>query len=68
MIDLHVSSVMPTGTKSGLQVNWSNVDVTSGGPGCVGPEPGKYRGPERSNWKGWFGDGRFGGGMNGGMG
>ena len=34
--------------------------------GCVGPEPGKYRGPERSNWKGWFGDGSFGGGMGGG--
>jgi hypothetical protein len=36
--------------------------------GCVGPEPGKYRGPERSNWKGWFGDGSFGGGMGGDMG
>jgi hypothetical protein len=34
--------------------------------GCVGPEPGKYRGPERSNWKGWFGGGSFGGGMGGG--
>jgi hypothetical protein len=26
--------------------------------GCVGPEPGKYMGPERS----WFGDFFFGGG------
>ena len=34
--------------------------------GCVGPEPGKYRGPERSDWRGWFGNGTFGGGMGGG--
>ena len=27
--------------------------------GCVGPEPGRYRGPERSDWRGWFGDGTF---------
>ena len=37
--------------------------------GCVGPEPGKYRGPERSNWKGWTaggGPGMGGGGCGGG--
>jgi hypothetical protein len=39
--------------------------------GCVGPEPGKYRGPERSNWKGWTaggGPGMGGGGCGGGGG
>ena len=30
--------------------------------GCVGPEPGKYRGPERSDWRGWFNPSGFGGG------
>ena len=35
--------------------------------GCVGPEPGRYRGPKRSDWRGWFGDGTFGGGIGGGI-
>ena len=34
--------------------------------GCVGPEPGKYRGPERSDWRGWYAGG--GPGMGGGGG
>ena len=25
--------------------------------GRVGPKPGKYRGPERSDWRGWFAGG-----------
>ena len=38
--------------------------------GCVGPEPGKYRGPERSDWRGWFAGGGpgMGGGGGGGCG
>ena len=39
--------------------------------GAWGPEPGKYRGPERSNWKGWTaggGPGMGGGGCGGGGG
>ena len=32
--------------------------------GCVGPKPGKYRGPERSDWRGWTAGG--GPGMGGG--
>ena len=32
--------------------------------GCVGPEPGRYRGPERSDWRGWFAGGG-GPGMDG---
>ena len=39
--------------------------------GCVGPEPGRYRGPERSDWRGWGGGGGSGcggGGCGGGCG
>ena len=36
--------------------------------GRVGPKPGKYRGPERSDWRGWTaggGPGMGGGGWGG---
>jgi hypothetical protein len=36
--------------------------------GCVEPEPGKYRGPERSDWRGWTGGYSGGGGGCGGGG
>jgi hypothetical protein len=36
--------------------------------GCVGPEPGKYRGPERSDWRGWTAGGGPGMGGGGGCG